>query len=222
MTNQQLKAHFIQVVKPYIHESIVDEIANYFVENKIVLKITKNRITKLGDFRPKASHGLPQITVNGGLNKYSFLITLIHEMAHFEVFSTYGLHNVKPHGEEWKMKYRNLMLPFIKLPLFPEKLHPVLKKHVYNPAASSCSDKDLDIALSEFDKHSGYYTLSEIEYNQFFIYNGKRLFKKVKPHHSRFFCEEYPHKKAYLFNSNAKVLLWDFEKKKVILKKGFE
>ena len=38
-----------------------------------------------------------RISVNGNLNKYSFLITLIHELAHLLTFTQYK-NRVDPHG----------------------------------------------------------------------------------------------------------------------------
>ena len=52
-----------------------------------------------------------QITINNDLNKYRFLITLIHEMAHLVTFK--DMPRSKPHGKEWKINFQRLMLPFL-------------------------------------------------------------------------------------------------------------
>nr|WP_313791522.1 SprT-like domain-containing protein [Lacinutrix neustonica] len=52
------------------------------------------------------------MTINENLNHYKFLITLIHEIAHFEAYKAFGRY-IKPHGLEWKRTFQKLMLPFI-------------------------------------------------------------------------------------------------------------
>ena len=55
------------------------------IEDKIVAtKVVKERKTKHGDFR-KLKNGSNQITLNYNKNQFRFLITLIHELAHFRV-----------------------------------------------------------------------------------------------------------------------------------------
>ncbi|HAD34265.1 MAG TPA: hypothetical protein DCF44_07170 [Chitinophagaceae bacterium] len=41
------------------------------------------------------------MSVNGNLNSYHFLITLLHEIAHMLVWEQFR-NRVKPHGLEWK------------------------------------------------------------------------------------------------------------------------
>ena len=40
--------------------------------------------------------------MNNNLNKYSFLITITHEIAHMMIWEKHQ-NKVDPHGEEWKM-----------------------------------------------------------------------------------------------------------------------
>ena len=97
------------------------------------------RVTRHGDYRRRKAHGNHQITVNASLNKYRFLITLIHEIAHLMAFEKYGRH-IKPHGLEWKKTFQHLMLPFIRPEIFPSQLLPLLARHFKNPKASSSTD----------------------------------------------------------------------------------
>ncbi|TDA81831.1 sprT domain-containing protein, partial [Halomonas marinisediminis] len=83
-----------------------------------------------------------QITINANLNSYRFLITLIHEIAHFEAFEKYGRF-IKPHGKEWKYTFQRLMLPLINPKVFPEQLLPLIANHFRNPKASSDTDVNL-------------------------------------------------------------------------------
>jgi hypothetical protein len=50
------------------------------VVNQVHLKIVNGEQTRHGDYR-KGLNGKHEITVNSSLNKYKFLITLIHEIS---------------------------------------------------------------------------------------------------------------------------------------------
>ena len=58
--------------------------------------------------------------MNGTLNNYSFLITLIHELAHLLTFTQYK-NRVEPHGREWKRIYGTMMKDFLTPDIFPPR-----------------------------------------------------------------------------------------------------
>ena len=84
----------------YIPEASKVQLKEYLQKIPIEIKVTRQRLTKHGDFRLKRN-GMSVITVNNSLNPYRFLITLLHELAHYKVVKQFG-HRVKPHGKEWK------------------------------------------------------------------------------------------------------------------------
>jgi len=90
----------LELLSDYLPANAIESILNYQNEYKFRIKITRPRKTKLGDFRV-ISRNLIQVSVNGNLNKYEFLIVLLHEIAHVIVWKTYNK-RVKPHGKEWK------------------------------------------------------------------------------------------------------------------------
>ena len=94
----------------------------------LVVIVKNERKTRHGDYK-RLPNGKYQITVNSNLNSYRFLITLIHEIAHFEAYNTYG-RRIKPHGKEWKHTFQHLMLPFIRPEIFPNELLPLLAQHL--------------------------------------------------------------------------------------------
>ena len=81
----------------YIPETSAPLIAQWVVEYDFKLKIKRERNTKLGDYRSPQNGGNHIITVNHNLNKYSFLITLVHEIAHLVTFNAHK-DRVLPHG----------------------------------------------------------------------------------------------------------------------------
>ena len=71
----------------YIPEHAHKGIQDLLSMDNLVVKIKSERKTRHGDYRqlPNNRH---QITVNSNLNPYRFLITLIHEIAHFEAYKS--------------------------------------------------------------------------------------------------------------------------------------
>lgn len=194
-----------QTLAKYIPEDAVSPVFDLIVDNRVHLKIVNERQTRHGDYR-KGPSGKHEITVNSSLNKYKFLITLIHEIAHLVAFEKFG-RNIKPHGNEWKYSFQRLMVPFIRPEIFPSHLLPLLAKHFKNPTASSDTDATLSLALKQYDKENDKNYIFEIPFGSVFkIHNGK-VFKKMALRTKRFECLEISSGKTYLFNPNAEVEL---------------
>jgi hypothetical protein len=189
----------------YIPEYAVKPVFELIVANQVHLKIVNERQTRHGDYR-KGLSGKHEITVNANLNKYKFLITLIHEISHLVAFEKFG-RNIKPHGNEWKYSFQRLMIPFIRPEIFPNHLLPLLARHFKNPTASSDTDTTLSLALKQFDLQNDKNYIFELPYGSVFrIQNGK-IFKKIAVRTKRFECLELSSGKLYLFNPNAEVEL---------------
>ncbi|NQX85591.1 MAG: sprT domain-containing protein [Flavobacteriaceae bacterium] len=192
-------------LQEYIPVQAVSQMLELLAHDKLSLKIKNERKTRHGDYK-RLSNGTHQITVNNNLNCYRFLITLIHEIAHFETYQQFGP-LVKPHGREWKYTFQRLMLPFLNPLIFPQQLLPLLAKHFKNPKASSDTDVKLALALKQFDAPNGKNLIFEIPRGTLFkIYNG-RVFKKGNTRVKRIECVELKTGKVYLFNPNAEVEL---------------
>lgn len=190
-------------LESYLPENAINHVVKLLNEDNLTVKVKKERKTKHGDYRllPNGKH---QITINGNLNHYRFLITLIHEVAHFEAFNNYG-RQIKPHGIEWKQTFKQLMLPFLNPSVFPIEILPLLAKHFKNPKASSDTDINLSLALKQFDKPNNKTYIFEVPLGSVFkLYNG-RLFKKGNKRVKRYECIEVKTGKLYLFNPNAEV-----------------
>ncbi len=195
-----------KTLQKYLPERAVAPCSALIKHNNVHLKIVNERVTRHGDYRrmPSGSH---QITVNANLNKYRFLITLVHEIAHLVAFEKFGRH-IKPHGREWKQTFQYMMLPFIRPEIFPSQLLPLLANHFRNPKASSSTDAKLSIALKAFDQGATDNTyIFEVPTGCVFrIYNGK-IFKKGNRRVKRYECVEVATGKMYLFQPNAEVEL---------------
>ena len=189
----------------YIPERASPLVLELLNHDNLVVKIKKERKTRHGDYR-QLPNGKHQITVNGNLSSYRFLITLIHEIAHFEAYKDYDRF-IRPHGIEWKRTFQHLMLPFLSPEVFPNALLPLLAKHFKNPKASSDTDTKLAFALKQYDAPNDKTYVFNVPFGKDFkMYNGK-VFKMGNKRVKRFECVEVNTGKLYLFNPNAEVEL---------------
>mgnify|MGYP002638477776 CR=1 FL=1 len=195
-----------------VPEPALPIIVDWFRTNQVGLLVTWGRRTKSGDFRPPKNGSLPVISINRTLNEYSFLITLIHEMAHFHVFEKHykqaflkRRQRVQPHGQEWKEDFRKLMDPFLTLEIFPEALLGVLIAHMQNPRASSYSDPLLARALLRFDTIVAGILIEELDDGALFTTASDMLFRKEGIQKRRFRCTRLKDRKIYLFSPIARV-----------------
>jgi hypothetical protein len=192
-----------ETLSKYIPEHAVKPVFELIVANQVHLKIVNERVTRHGDYR-KGLSGKHEITVNASLNKYRFLITLIHEISHLVAFEKFG-RKIKPHGNEWKYSFQIMMVPFIRPEIFPTNLLPLLARHFKNPSASSDTDATLALALKQYDAQNDKNYMFEIPYGTVFrIPNGK-IFKKIALRVKRYECIEVNSGRIYLFNPNAEV-----------------
>lgn len=192
-----------ETLSKYIPEHAVKPVFELIVTNQVHLKIVNERVTRHGDYR-KGLSGKHEITVNASLNKYRFLITLIHEISHLVAFEKFG-RKIKPHGNEWKFSFQIMMVPFIRPEIFPSNLLPLLARHFKNPSASSDTDATLALALKQYDAQNDKNYVFEIPYGSVFrIPNGK-IFKKIALRVKRYECIEVNSGRIYLFNPNAEV-----------------
>jgi len=167
---------------------------------KVHLTITRERKTILGDYRHATHAHNHRISVNGSLNKYAFLITLVHELAHLVTFIEYG-NRVPSHGKEWKRLYRRLLENYISMQIFPDDILAALKKSLHNLPATSCGDEELMRVLRRYDIDSrGLSMVEEIEEGTLFRIENGKLFKRGKKIRKRIQCEEVDTGKVYLFS----------------------
>ena len=189
-------------VLKYIQKLSVNLVKNLIKEENLTIKIVKIRKTKHGDFK-KFVNGSSQITLNLIENKYRFLITLIHELAHFRVNKNSNFKKA-PHGSEWKNTYKLLMLPFLNNTIFHDNVLSKLAKHMKNPSATTDSDIDLVISLSKYDKHNDSVFLFDILSESLFEFNNQ-IYKKIGKLRKRYICKDILKNKKYLFSPVTRV-----------------
>ena len=172
--------------------------------DELDLKVTvsKPRKTKLGDFKARGTK--LSITINNNLNKYSFLITLTHELAHAFVFKKYQ-NTVKPHSKSWKLTFRSLMLNFLTPDYLPKDILKVLRRHLVNPNASTFTDLELVKVLKKYDQVK-LFTISDLSTGDVFKIASGKFFMKGEKIRKRYRCIEHTTNKIYLFHPYAEVI----------------
>lgn len=197
----------LQQLSSYLPEGSFDDVAAYLIEFKVHLTVTRERRTVLGDYRSRHSNKNHRISVNGNLNKYSFLITLLHELGHLVAYEKYG-NRILPHGEQWKNEFSKILARFIVKKIFPADIEAWLMRSVQNPAASSCAEDGLLRVLKKYDLHKpGIYFVEELPAHSSFRVKGGKIFTKGDKVRKRFLCKENSTGKLFLFSPVAEVEL---------------
>lgn len=187
-------------LQSYLPQGSFDEVLYYLQHYKVHLTITRSRQSILGDYRHAHAEKTHRISVNGNLNKYAFLITLLHELAHLFTYEQFG-HRVMAHGKEWKNEFSKILARFLLQKVFPADIEKALLQTLQNPAASSCGDEKLLRVLHNYDeKKQGVHLIEQLADGSLFKIKGNRIFKKGEQVRKRYKCVEIKTGKMYLFS----------------------
>ena len=195
-----------QILSQYMPEGAAPIIARWIDYFQCEFKISKNRATKLGDYRHPFKGIGHKISVNNNLNNYAFLVTTVHEFAHLLTWNEHK-NKVKPHGEEWKRNFKRMMVPFIDKGFFPEDVQQAIVSYLNNPSAASCTDLKLSRALKKYDELLHVLRLEELPIHALFTIKDGRQFKKGERLRKRYRCVCINNGNTYLFNPLAEVKL---------------
>ncbi|HEY1872726.1 MAG TPA: SprT-like domain-containing protein, partial [Chitinophagaceae bacterium] len=108
----------IDHLQKFLPAGTYDAVLQYLQFYRVHLTVARERKSILGDYRHRTHFSNHRISVNGNLNNFSFLITLLHELAHLLTFEQFG-NKVLSHGREWKAVYRKLLEQFVQNKIFP-------------------------------------------------------------------------------------------------------
>lgn len=197
----------LNALAEYLPEASLEPVLQYLHQYKIHLTITRERNSILGDYRHAINQKNHRISVNGNLNKFSFLVTLLHEMAHLLAFENFG-HRIAPHGKEWKNEYSKILAQFLLKKLFPSDIEKALLKSLQNPSATSCGEEHLMRVLKNYDiRKEGVLLVEQLTTGQLFKTKDGRVFKKGEKLRKRHKAVDIKSGALYLFSGVYEVEL---------------
>jgi hypothetical protein len=190
----------ITELQKFLPPNTYDAVLNYLHLHKVHLTIARERKSILGDYRHRIQGKTHRISVNGNLNPYSFLITLLHELAHLLTFEKFA-NKVQSHGKEWKNIFGQLLDQFVQHGVFPGDIKEALLRSLSNPSATSCGDEALLRVLKRYDEKNGKLVFIEnIPEGALFQTHDGKVFRKGAKMRKRYKCEEVATMKQYLFS----------------------
>ncbi|SEW42781.1 SprT-like family protein [Chryseobacterium wanjuense] len=190
----------IQSLEKYLPQNTLQYLKIWFSDYYIHIKITRNRNSKLGDYRKLPDHS-HEITINSTLVPQLFFFVLTHELAHLIAFEKYG-RRISPHGNEWKETFRQMLLQ--SLDVYEEELRPIIIKFSKSPKANFMASPDLVKYFHIERQDDTLQFIEKLQKGDFFIYRNEKyllegLIKK------NYLCKNLATGRKYSFKPLARV-----------------
>lgn len=186
-----------EIVLNYVPEESVAYCQDLLRENPILCTVSNPRTSKWGDFRFSG----PQITINKNLPAPLFLLTFLHELAHFHAYQSFG-RKISPHGKEWKTKFYYLCQPMIQQGAFGS-INELVRQHMRSPKATLGADARLHSAAMRLMGMTEK-TVSQLKTGEEFTFRKHRyvvettLRKRVR-------CKQISTGKRFLFQPSVQI-----------------
>ncbi|KQT22424.1 transcription elongation protein SprT [Chryseobacterium sp. Leaf404] len=190
----------IQPLEKFLPDNCVGHLKKWFTGHSIHIKITRDRKSKLGDYR-KMRDGSHEITINSTLQPELFFFVFTHELAHLLAFEKYG-RRIAPHGNEWKHTFRAMLLE--SLDVYSEDLQPIIIRFSRSPKANFMASPEL-VKYFRFEKsQDGGVFVETLKKGEVFVYQNQRyvlegLIKK------NYLCVNLETGRKYAFRPLARV-----------------
>lgn len=141
-----------EVALPYLPPEAAVQVRDLCGLWPVDLRIARPRRSKLGDHRPPSGPWpRHRISINSDLNPWAFLTTLLHEFAHAATWERHRRRRLRPHGEEWRREFTALLRPVVDAGTLPADIEAALRGTLERPAAATCTDRALLLALAHYD-----------------------------------------------------------------------
>lgn len=191
-------------------DAVVDWVYGYLERYRVHFHVTRQRRSKLGDYRwPQTRHPYHEISVNGDLNPYLFLMVLLHEAAHLETHVKHG-ERVAPHGHEWQAEYAALLNAH--LAWFPTEAREALAAYASRIPMPRAAGQRAEQLLHRYDK--GFdptaprpVRLDDVAPDTLFrlVSNPRILFRAVERRRTRWLCIDTATRRSYTVSGRAEV-----------------
>lgn len=184
----------------YLPEGAMPFLRQWFGDYAIHIRITRNRDSKLGDYR-KLSDGSHEISINSTLQPELFFFVLTHELAHLLAFEKFG-RQILPHGNEWKHTYREMLIQ--SLDVYSEELKPVIFKFSKSPKANFMASPDLVRYFRPENSHPANVLVETLSIGESFSYKG-HAYKILARRKMNYLCRKISTGRDYVFKPLAEV-----------------
>lgn len=212
---QTTQNRYKQILGRYLPEKAVDLVFDFLYINHIGFKITKKRRSKLGDYKWfKYKPGYYEISVNGDLNKYAFMLVLMHEMAHHLVHLQYG-ESVQPHGHEWQRSFADTMKKYIGMGVFPSDVANAMAVYSSSIPLKIKKERELMSIINRYNENANStpeITLNDVPLNTLFkLENHERVFRSVEKRRTRYKCVDIKTNEYFLVQGTATIFPMEAE-----------
>ena len=137
-----------RILSNHLPAPAVDTVYGYLERYKVHFHITRQRTSKLGDYRwPQPGHPFHEISINGDLGPYLFLWVFLHEAAHLETHLKHS--HAQPHGHEWQEEYARLIARSAHF--FPDEEQPLLTRLAQRIPLSRTLLRQVEDRLRRYD-----------------------------------------------------------------------
>lgn len=190
----------LHTLEQYLPDDVQPFLRQWFAGHRIHIKITKNRNSKLGDYR-KLRDQSHEISINATLPPELFFFVLTHELAHLIAFEKFGK-TISAHGKEWKITFRDMLLE--SLLVYSQDLRPLILLYAKAPKANFMSSPELVKYFRPDDSSDAGLYIEDLPKNSTFLYREERyilegLIKK------NYLCRHLATGRKYAFKPLARV-----------------
>ena len=217
LRSQRSSSAVIAVTLPAMHAAVLQRlpsgtethVADMLGRFPLHVRLARPRRTKLGDHRPPSrGWSVHRITINDDLNPYAFMTTLLHEIAHAAAWERNRplRRRIMPHGAEWKGAFAEVLAPVLHRGLLPADIEAALARTMLRPAAATCSDRGLALALARYDRlEPGRIRAEELAVGTWFRVDDGTVFRAGPVLRTRRRCTEARTGAEYVVHGLAKV-----------------
>lgn len=206
MLDERRSERFRDLLLPFLPPEALDDMVRYIISYSIHLKMTRERHSKLGDYRlPTPQQPVHTISINGNLKPHAFLLVLLHELAHMLTYLDCG-RTVKPHGHEWQRHYSQLLQHYTDVGGFPSDVVPLLREYTSRIPLSRRIEREIDRRLQVVVQPENSVKLDTLAVGTHFRLGGRtRVFELLEKQRTRWKCRDISTGRLYTVAADAMV-----------------
>lgn len=202
----------VQVLQNHCPSGSEALLQSWLHNRQVIIRISPDRISKLGDFRSPQNGYPARISINKGLSLVEFIVTLAHELAHYDVYRAkgkrrkWGRNRILPHGVEWKEAFRRYIVDIIESGIVEVEVNEALRKCYLEReriATSPCMELKKHL---EGDLEDKVLRVNDLEEGEEFVLRNGRVFIRGSKLRTRYRCQEFNTGKIYTVHGLASVV----------------